>query len=299
MKVVVAGGTGFLGRAITSELLAAGHEVAVMSRFAQGAATPDARPSRVQGDVTRPETLSSALQGADVVVDAVQFPGSPMENPKKGFTFERIDLEGTRNLVEAARSAGVGLFIGLSGVGAAKDAPYHWLRYKWDEEQAIRESGVPFTIFRPSWVYGPGDVSLNRFLGFAQVLPFVPVIGNGKTVLNPLFVDDLGRHVAAAVENTSARGRLFEIGGPDRVTMNDVVRAALRAAGKRRFLFHQPKPLMKAVASVAQLLPGPPLTPDAIDFVTMEAIADTRDLEGVFGLRLTPIDEALSSYLPR
>jgi NADH dehydrogenase len=299
MKIVVAGGNGFLGRAITTELVAAGHDVAVMSRNAPASAPAGGQLRCVQGDVTRPETLAVALQGAEVVVDAVQFPGSPMENPKKGFTFEKVDLEGTRNLVTAAGVAGVGRFIGLSGVGAASDAAYHWLRYKWDEEQAIRDSGVPFTIFRPSWVYGPGDVSLNRFLGFARMLPFIPVIGDGKTVLNPLFIDDLARHVAVAVGTTEASGRQYENGGPDRLTMNEIVRAALRAAGKRRFLFHQPKPLMKAVASVARLLPGPPLTPDGIDFVTMEAIADTRDLVGVFGLPLTPMEEALRSYLGR
>ncbi|HEY5475890.1 MAG TPA: NAD(P)H-binding protein [Tepidiformaceae bacterium] len=297
MKVLVAGGTGFLGREITRQLASSGHEVTVLSRSDPGRNPVASEVHWIQGDVTRPETLAPALAGFDVVVDAVQFPGSPFENPKKGWTFERIDLQGTRNLVEAARTVGTPLFIGISGVGAAAGATYHWLRFKWDEEQAIINSGVPYTIFRPAWVYGPGDVSLNRFLGFAKVLPFVPVIGDGKMLLNPLFVTDLGDHVAAAVAGGSIHRGLFEIGGPDRISMNEIIRTALEVAGKRRFLLHQPKAVMKAIAALAQFAPGRPLTPDGIDFVTMEAIADTTALMRAFGLPLTPLSKGLATYL--
>lgn len=299
MKVVVAGGTGLLGRAITKALLDAGHAVVVASR-SQSAKDPiDQRASWVRADVTDPSTLAAALNGADAVVDAVQFPNSPIENPKKGLTFERIDLGGTKNLVDAAKAAGTPRFVGISGVGAAEGAKYHWLRYKWAEEQHIKASGVPFTVLRGSWIYGPRDVSLNRFLGFARFLPFIPIVGNGKTRINALFIDDLAAHVVAAVERDDLRGRIFEIGGPDVLTMDEVVRAALHAAGKKRMLFHQPVWLMKIVASVAQFVPGRPLTPDAVDFITMDGVADIGPLVEAFGLPLTPIAEGLATYLPR
>ena len=297
MKVVVAGGTGLVGRAITSALLDGGHEVAVASRSNPSDDPIDSRASWVHADVTRPESLPAALSGAEAVVDAVQFPNSPIENPKKGYTFERIDYGGTLNLVDAAKSAGVPRYVGISGVGANERAKFHWLRFKALEEQYIAASGVPFTILRGSWVYGPRDVSLNRFLGFAKFLPFVPVIGNGKTRINPLFIGDLGAHVALAVSRDDLRGRTFEIGGPRVMTMDEVVRAALAASGKKRFLLHQPAALMKMVASVAQHVPGRPLTPDAIDFITMEGVADTTALTAAFGLRLTPIEEGLATYL--
>jgi NADH dehydrogenase len=233
------------------------------------------------------------------VVDAVQFPNSPIENPKKGFTFERIDLGGTKNLVDAAKAAGVPRFIGISGVGADEHGEYPWLRYKWQEEQYIVGSGVPYTIIRGSWVYGPHDVSLNRFLGFASWLPFIPVIGNGKTRINPLFIEDLGAHVTAAVERDDLRGQTFELGGPDTLTMDEIVRGALTAAGKKRFILHQPKFLMKIVASVVQHVPGRPLTPDAIDFITQDGTADVEPLKDAFGLPLTPLEEGLATYLPR
>jgi NADH dehydrogenase len=288
-----------LGRAITTALLDAGHEVVVGSRSRPAKDPIDTRASWVSVDVTAPATLSPLLAGADAVVDAVQFPNSPIENPRKGYTFERIDLRGTRNLVDAAKAAGTRLFIGLSGVGAAEHAGYHWLRFKWQEEQHIAASGVPFVVFRPSWIYGPRDVSLNRFLGFARILPFVPVIGNGKTRINPLFVDDLAAHCVAALQIPEARGQVFEIGGPEVMTMDDVIRTALTVAGRRRFLLHSPKPVMKAVASLAQFAPGRPLTPDAIDFITMDGVADTGPLQQAFGLPLTPLTEGLQTYLKR
>lgn len=297
MKVFVAGGTGLLGRAITTALLDAGHEVLVGSRSNPAKDPLDARATWRAMDVREPAAVAAALAGADAVVDAVQFPNSPIENPRKGHTFEAIDLEGTKNLVDAARATGVGAFIGISGVGAAESAKYHWLRYKWEEERHIEASGVPYTILRGSWIYGPRDVSLNRFMGFARVLPFVPVIGNGKTRINPLFIGDLAAHVAAAVERSDLRGNIFEIGGPDTLTMDEVIRTALRVSGKKRFLLHQPAGLMKLVAGVVQFAPGRPLTPDAIDFITMDGVADTGPLRQAFGLRLTPLEEGLGSYM--
>ncbi|MDZ7727258.1 MAG: NAD(P)H-binding protein [Dehalococcoidia bacterium] len=294
MKIVVAGGTGFLGSEIIESALEAGHTV---SRRLAVEARP-MRSSRIESRATRwiLATLKGKFDGQDVLVDAVQFPNMPMENPSKGYTFERVDLGGTRNLVDAAKEAGVGHFIGLSGVGAAQDAPYHWLRFKWEEEQYIKESGVPFTVFRPSWVYGPDDVSLNRFLGFARFLPFVPVIGNGKTRINPLFVKDIGAAARAAVDRGPAN-RVFELGGPETLIMDDVIRTALRVKGQRRFLLHQPKALMKVAASFAQYVPGRPLTPDAIDFITQDGVADITAFTETFGMRPTPLEDGLRTYL--
>lgn len=297
MNIVVAGGTGFLGVAITEALVASGHSVTVASRSRPRRAGSSTSTSWRHADVTDAATLGEALEGAQVVVDAVQFPNMPVENASKGFTFENIDLRGTQRLVDAAVAAGASLFIGLSGVGASADAPYHWLRYKSQEEDYIRASGLPFVIFRPSWIYGPRDVSLNRFLGFSRWLPFVPVIGDGKTRINPLFVGDLGAVVAAAIARPDVYGRTFEVGGPAVMTMDEVVRTALRVLGRRRFLLHAPKAVMKLAGSVAAHLPGPPLTADAVEFITMDGVADNAAIEGALGPRLTPLRDGLATYL--
>jgi len=298
--ILVAGGTGFVGGGIVRELARRGKPVAVLTRNAAKAATrfPHVQVEYREGDVREPASLAAALQGVEVVIGCVQFPNSPIENRRRGHTFEEIDAVGTERLVEAAKAAGVQRYIYVSGAGAAADAKYHWFRAKWRAETAVRNSGITYVIFRPSWVYGPEDRSLNRFLTLSRFLPFVPIIGVGSSQrLQPVFIDDLGRAVAEAVDNRAADNRVFEIGGPEVLTMKEVIRTALEVLGRRRFLLPVPKALIRAQAALLQFLPGPPLTPDAIDFITMDGLADSSELVETLGLRFTPLREGLATYL--
>ncbi len=251
-----------------------------------------------RGDVRDADSLRPASRGVDTVIGCQQFPNSPIENPAKGHTFDVIDAQGTENLVSAAKEAGVHRYIYLSGAGAAQDAERHWFRAKWRAENAVRESGMTHVIFRPSWIYGPEDRALNRFLGMARFLPFVPLIGAaGKQRLRPVFVDDVARAVADAVDNPNAAAQTFEIGGPQVLTMKEIVGTALSVVGKRRLLLAVPKGMMKLAASVLQFAPGRPLTPDAVDFITADALGDPGEVERVLGLKMTPLQEALRTYL--
>jgi uncharacterized protein YbjT (DUF2867 family) len=295
--ILVAGGTGFVGAGIVRELARRGKPVEVLSRHPDPARFPGLNVEFRQGDVTQPETLAAAMQGVDAVVGCQQFPNSPIENPGKGYTFEKIDAEGTENLVRAAKAAGVGRYVYLSGAGAGPEGR-HWFVAKWRAETAVKDSGLTYTILRPSWVYGPEDRSLNRFLKMSRFLPFVPLIGMaGAQQMQPVFIDDVGRGVVESLDNPAANNQLFELGGPQVMSMSDVVRAALRASGRRRLLLPSPKPLMKLVASVIQFAPGRPLTPDAVDFIAHDALADPTAIQQKLGLRVTPLDEALATYL--
>jgi NADH dehydrogenase len=249
------------------------------------------------GDVREPETLAAAMAGVDVVVNAVQFSGSPIENRRKGWTFEEVDLKGTRHQVDAAKRAGVRRFVYISGVGASKDAEQHWFRYKWEAEKYLQDSGLEWVVLRPTWVFGPGDVSLNRFLGFAKLLPFVPMFGSGKQNMQPVFIDDVGRVAADCALKPEAANTLFEVGGPEVMSMNDVVKTALDVKAKRRMLLHQPVFVGKAIGTLASILPGAPLSADAIDFITHPAVADNTRLNDVLRPRLTPLREGLETYL--
>ena len=188
------------------------------------------------------------------------------------------------NQVDAARAAGVKRFVYVSGVGAAPDASKHWFRFKWQAEEHLRSSGLEWVIVRPTWVYGPRDVSLNRLLDFANFLPFVPMFGDGKQAMQPVFVDDVGRVVATAATKPEAANQLFELGGPE--VMSDERRAQGGPAGegKKRPILHQPMFVGKAIGTVMSLLPiTPPLTADAVDFIASPAVADTRNLRGGAG----------------
>ena len=297
--ILVTGGTGFVGAAVVRELVHRGRPVAVLSRDASKVAArfPGMNVQARAGDVRDHDSLRAAFAGIEAVVDSVQFPNSPIENRRKGWTFEQIDYQGTVNQVEAAREAGVRRYVYVSGAGAAPDADKHWFVFKWRAEEALRASGIPHVILRPTWIYGPEDVSLNRFIGFARRLPFVPTFGNGKQSMQPLFVDDLVRLLADALDREEATNQTFEAGGPERMSMDEVVRTALEVAGLKRPILHQPVALGKLLATFLQLLPGPPLTPDPIDFITHEAVADNSALERVFAPQLTSLREGLATYL--
>lgn len=296
--ILVSGGTGFVGSAIVKELLRRGEQVAVLGRDGDKirkrlGTSVEARA----GDVRDPATLAAAMQGADIVINAVQFPGSPIENRRKGWTFEEIDLKGTRHQVDAAKAAGVRRFVYVSGVGAAKDADQHWFRYKWEAEKYLRDSGLEWSIIRPTWIFGPEDPSLNRFLGFAKLLPFVPMFGDGKQPMQPVFIDDVGRAVADAAIKPEAANTLFEIGGPEVMSMNDVVKTALEVQGKKKLLLHQPVFVGKTIGTLASILPSPPLSADAIDFITHPAVADNSALMRVLKPQLTTLRAGLTTYL--
>jgi NADH dehydrogenase len=297
--ILVTGGTGFVGSAIVAELLKRGEKVAVLGRDAAkiqrifGGAV-EARP----GDVREPESLVAAMAGVDTVINAVQFPTSPIEVPRRGWTFEEIDYKGTVNQVDAAKQAGVKRFVYVSGVGAAADAEKHWFRFKWQAEQHLANSGLEWAVVRPTWVFGPGDRALNKLLGFTNFLPFLPLFGDGKQAMQPVFVDDVGRVVADAATNPAALNQVFELGGPDVMSMNDVLKTALDVKGRKRFILHQPLFVGKLIGTLASLPPiTPPLSADAVDFIATPATADTGVLERVLKPRLTPLREALETYL--
>ena len=298
---LVAGGTGFLGAAFVRALADRGHRPVVLSRSPEKVSSrfADREVEARSGDVTRPETLASALEGIQVVVQTVQFPGFPVEDPAKGHTFREVDGRGTANMAEAASSAGVERLIYLSGVGVDGGADRPWFAAKRMAERAVREAGPAHTVIRPSWVYGPEDESLNLFARLIRWIPGAfPQLGDGEQRVNPVYVRDVARALVLSVESEGARGATFEIGGPVTYTMDGIVRVLMDALGRRKPILHVPMGLARAGAAVAEVLPGRPMSRAALEFATQEAVADLEVLRELFpDLRLTPLPEALERYL--
>jgi uncharacterized protein YbjT (DUF2867 family) len=296
--ILVAGGSGFIGSAVVRRLVAEGADVAVMTaHLKRSRARVERLGARiVEGDILDSSSLARAVEGAETVVQCLTFPTFPVEKPAKGYTFEEFEHRGTERLVAAAVAAGAKRFVFASGSGAAAQARETWFRAKWGGEEAIRSSGIDHAIIRPSWIYGPQDRALNRYVGLARWLPALPVVGDGKQRLQPVFIDDVAEALAKAARPAGPSGT-FEIGGPAVMTMNEVLRTLLDVLGRRRALLHVPPFLPKTAGFFLQVLPNPPLSPSAVDFLTGDALADTASLLEAFDITLTPLREGLGTYL--
>jgi NADH dehydrogenase len=289
MRILVTGGTGFVGPSVVRALIDAGHTVSVLEREpGRSAGLPG--QEAVQGDVTDPESLRRAAEGQDVVVHLVAIlTGRPAE-------FERVMEQGTRALVAAATDAGVQRFVLMSALGVderTKDlVPYY--HAKWEMEQTVKGSGLEHVIFRPSFVFGPGGGALQQFSRIAKLSPVTPIVGPGTQRIQPIWIEDVAAYFAAGVDKPAAANRTFELGGPDIVTWNEFWRLLKNALGARRPSIHLPFGLMRAQAAVLERLPKPPVTRDQLTMLAAgDNVVSNPDAVDAFGLPLVPLDEQL------
>jgi len=298
MKIVVTGGTGFIGREIVGLLLESGGDRVAVTTRDPGRSDPwRGRVELLQAFAGDPTSLGKAFARADVVVHAIQFPNHPVEDKGRGRTYLEVDGRGTQVAARVAKSMGVRRFVYLSGAGAGQGRPQPWFRAKDMAEAAIRETGMEHALLRPSWIYGQGDRSMSRFVTFCRYLPLVPVIGDGRTPVYPIYVKDVARCVVEAVRREDAKDKALELGGPERLTMDEILLTVQRVLGKRRPLLHHPAALMKLLVRPMALLPEPILSPTAIDFILQEVEMDPKPAVEYFGFPFRRLEDGLRDYL--
>ncbi len=210
--------------------------------------------------------------------------------------FERVMAEGTRNLVAAAKEAGVRRLVLASALGLderTKDVvPY--FRAKWEMERAVRDSGLEYVVLRPSFVFGRDGGVLPTFVRLARFAPVTPIVGPGTQRLQPIWVEDLAEHYALAVTEPAAANRTFELGGPDAVTWNEFWARLKRVLGVRRPSVHVPFSVMRAQAALTERLPGAPVTRDQLTMLALgDNVVTDPSAVGAFRLPLAPLDEQL------
>jgi uncharacterized protein YbjT (DUF2867 family) len=290
--ILVTGATGFVGPKIVHALRADGRAVRVLARdpASSAAQTLASRGCELApGDMTDAESLRRAVEGCEAVVDLVAIiRGS-------GKTFERVMIKGTRDLVAAARAAGVRRFVLMSALGVgehSKDLTAYF-RAKWDEEQAVKESGIDHTIFRPSFVFGREGGMLPLFVRQVRLSPVVTVVGTRR--LQPIWVDDVAAYFAKSFSTPAAVNGTFELAGPDAVTWDELYERLARALGKRRRTVRVPLGLASAGAALVERLPiGLPLSRDALTMLEFEDnVADIRPAVETFGIEPIGLDEQL------
>ena len=289
--ILVTGGTGFVGQKVVHALRTAERDLRCLVRRPDRASTLKAWGVELaEGDVADAASLARAAAGCDAVVHLVSIiTGKPAD-------FQRVMVEGTRNLVAAAKDAGIRRFVLMSALGTTAESkdlvPYYGS--KWAMEAATKDSGLEHVIFRPSFVFGRDGGVLPMFVRQVRWSPVTPVVGAGERRLQPIWVDDVAAHFARAVDLPAAANRTFELGGPDRVTWNQLYERIARVLGKRRARMHLPLSLMRAGAAVAERLPSPPITRDQLTMLEAgDNVCDTAPAREAFGIDTLPLDEQL------
>jgi uncharacterized protein YbjT (DUF2867 family) len=290
VTVLVTGGTGFIGPHVVRAIAAKGEDVRVLVRNSARARDLPAQPA--EGDMIDATSLRSAVEGAETVVHLVAIRQGRAEQ------FQRVMEQGTRDLVAAAKEAGVRRFVLMSALGTDEETkdlvPYY--HAKWDMEQTIKSSGIDHVVFRPSFVFAREGGILPTFRRLARLTPVTPIIGSGEQRIQPIWIDDVAAYFAASVDSADATNRTFELGGPDAVTWNEFWERLKRALGiRRRPSVHVPVALMRVNALLTERLPGNiPLTRDLLTMLEHgENVPRNDDAVRTFEIPLVPLDEQL------
>jgi len=291
MNVLVVGGTGFIGQNLCVELHDRGHDVTALSRDPGDAELPDGVDS-VAGDVTAYDSIEGAFEGQDTVVNLVAL--SPLFKPRGGATHEKVHLGGTENVVDAAEEHAVDRVVQMSALDADPDGSTAYLRTKGQAEQVVRDAPMDWVIVRPSVVFGDG----GEFVEFTKLLttPYVTGLpGGGKTRFQPIWVGDLAPMLADCATDEDRAGDVYEIGGPEVLTLADVTRLAYRAEGKSVRVLPVPMALAKIGLTAAGPLPFVPMGPDQARSLRIDNTVVENDV-AAFGV--DPDDlTTLSAYL--
>jgi uncharacterized protein YbjT (DUF2867 family) len=297
MRVLVTGATGFVGREVVQELLLRGHEVRALVRRGSQKKLKNFQGVEISpGDCLHPESLAQALAGCDAVIHLV---GIIREFPGRGVTFERVHVQATQNLVDQAKAAGVRRFLHMSALGARPEPadPYHVTNFRADEY--VRASGLAYTIFRPSVIYGPRDQSINLFVRQIQRLNFFPIIGDGQYKLQPVPVATVARAFALALELPQTENHLYEVGGPAPLTFDELIDTIARVVGRRVKKIHQPVWTMSFAAKLCGRFRWFPLTSGQLRMLLEGSTCDPAAFYQDFGLESTPFASGLAEYLTR
>jgi uncharacterized protein YbjT (DUF2867 family) len=301
--ITIYGGSGFVGRHVVRALAKTGTRmrVAVRRPDLAGHLQPlggVGQISAVQANVRFPDSLLAPAKGADAVINLVGILA-----PSGRQTFKAVQEEGARHVAEAARAAGAKAFVHVSAIGADAKSPSIYARTKAVGEAAVKQVLQEAVILRPSVVFGPEDDFFNRFAALARLSPALPLIGGGKTAFQPVFAGDVARAVIASLTGKAQAGAVYELGGPEVLTMKEVMQRVLTYTMRKRWLVPLPFPLTKLQGAILQWLPNPPLTLDQVrllesdNVVSVAAKRDGRTLEGLGIAEPVAIEAVVPDYL--
>lgn len=295
MKIFLTGSTGFVGKQILQDLLENKYQVKCLVR--QGSEQKLAHYKDVeivQGDITDASSLIGKLAGCDAVINLV---GIIREFPGKKITFERLHYEGTANLVRAAREQGVRRFIQMSALGARPDGKTQYQQTKFRAEEFVRNSGLDYTIFRPSIIFGPEDKFVNLFANMLKTQQFVPVVGNGRYQMQPVAVENVSMGFIKSLERKDAIGKTFHIGGPEKLEFDRIIDIIGDVLCVPPHKLHIPAFIMILAAEMLDWLPSFPITKEQIIMLLEGNICDEKPFFAHFDIKPICFKPGIIRYL--
>lgn len=306
MNVALIGGTGFVGSHLVDGLLAAGHQVSLLVR--RGSETKVASAERcrvVKGDLSEPDAIAQTLEGVDAVIYNV---GILREFPRRGITFEGSQYQGVVDTIDAAQQANVGRMLLMSANGVKQPGtPYQETKFRG--EQALRESGLDYTIFRPSVIFGdPGEqMEIATQLYQQMIRPPLPAVafhtglspGSGPVLMSPVHVGDVVDAFVNALDDPATVGQSYDLGGPEVLSWQEMLRRIAAAAGKQKLILPMPIAVMKFGATLLDWLPFFPATRDQLTMLAEGNTADPAILKGLIDREPTAFNADSLQYLGR
>lgn len=295
MRILLTGGTGFVGTALRRELKNEGHDVRLLVRTSSvHKVDPREGFEVLPGDVLDTHACLRAVEGIDALVHLV---GIRREQPNDGMTYEAMHTEATYSIVDAASRTGVPRVIFMSSLGARPDSPSRYHKTKFEAEEIVRKSGMRWTIFRPSIIFAPGD-EFHALMAELVHRHIVPIIDGGKSLLQPVAMHNVVRPMARSVVMPEVQGKVVEVGGPDRMTFMEIMTAIARHYGVWPNTVPLPSLVAKPLVKFAQGLPNFPLTYEELLLLLENNMCDNAEFLRLFGEKLETYKDKIPSLCP-
>jgi len=296
--ILITGATGYVGRHLVSRLVAQGERPRCLVRDVKRAASilPANKVELVQGATTQPATLDLALQDVETVVHTAFLTAEKKESPTDHY--EETNVGGTSNLILAAKAAGVRRIVELSGLGTKPDKPGSYMQGRYLSEKMLMESGLNWTIIRPSVLFGKDASFIKGLVDLIHASPVLPLIGGGTMMFQPIYVEDVVTVIVKILEDPAqTNGKIYTIGGPEYYSFTQIFNEILKVLHAKRLKVYAPTPLVAIGAAVMELvLPKPPLTKAAMALFSFNNITDLNSIERDFGFQPTSLHKYLEAH---
>jgi uncharacterized protein YbjT (DUF2867 family) len=296
--ILITGATGYIGRHLVIRLAAQGERPRCLVREMNRAKRilPADKVELVQGATTSPDSLDAAVQGVDTIVHAAFLTADRKQST--GNEYEKTNVQGTTHLIQAAKKAGVKRVVEIGGLGTRPDKPGSYMQGRYLAEKMLKESGLDWTIIQPSVLFGKNAPFIKGLVDLIRTSPVVPLIGGGKIMFQPIYVEDVVTVIIKVLEDpVSTANKTYTIGGPAYYSFTQIIDALLQATHKQRIKVPAPTSLVGVGAAVMEaVLPKPPLTKAAMALFTFDNTTDLRSVERDFGFTPTSFTTYLKEY---